>query len=68
MVLPVTVTPSLKLPLNPSTAEPVVVVTSSDAKRDREEAARLGADRYFQKPLSHDEFMKLGEVVESVLV
>jgi chemotaxis family two-component system response regulator Rcp1 len=46
---------------------PVVIVTTSDAPKDRAAAARLGAVRYFRKPTEYDEFMKLGEVVDEVL-
>jgi DNA-binding response OmpR family regulator len=46
---------------------PVIVVTSSDSQQDRDDAARLGATRYFRKPHDFDEFVKLGEVVRQVL-
>lgn len=46
---------------------PVVVVTSSDSPGDRSQASRLGATRYFQKPLDLVEFMKLGPLVREVL-
>jgi CheY-like chemotaxis protein len=46
---------------------PVVVVTSSDSPGDRTQASRLGATRYFQKPLDLVEFMKLGPLVREVL-
>lgn len=46
---------------------PVVVVPSSDAPRDREEAALLGAARYFRKPSDLDEFMQLGAVVRDAI-
>src|SRR5580704_9372921 len=46
---------------------PVVVVTSSDSPGDKGQAARLGATRYFQKPLDLGEFMKLGPLVREVL-
>ncbi len=42
---------------------PVIVVSSSDARRDREQAARLGAVDYFRKPSDLDEFMRLGPIV-----
>ena len=45
----------------------VVVVTSSDSARDREEMTRLGADMYFRKPSDYAEFMKLGPVVRTLL-
>jgi CheY-like chemotaxis protein len=43
---------------------PVIVVTSSDSKKDREMAARLGASDYFRKANDFDEFMRLGELVK----
>ncbi|HVW10651.1 MAG TPA: response regulator [Bryobacteraceae bacterium] len=46
---------------------PVVVVTSSESPGDRTQASRLGATRYFQKPLDLVEFMKLGPLVREVL-
>ncbi len=42
---------------------PVIVVSSSDAARDREQAARLGAAHYFRKPSDLKEFMQLGPIV-----
>jgi len=48
-------------------AAPVVVFTSSDSPQDRVEAFRLGANRYFQKPTDLAGFMKLGEMVKSIL-
>jgi len=47
---------------------PVIVVTSSNAPGDRAEAESLGAIRYFLKPHSLDEYMKLGSVVKSILI
>lgn len=44
----------------------VLVVTSSDAPSDREGAASLGA-RYFRKPPSYEEFMKIGSVLKGIL-
>ncbi len=46
---------------------PVVVLTSSDSPRDKEQAAQLGATRYFRKPSRLAEFMKLGEIVRDIL-
>lgn len=37
-----------------------VVLSSSDARRDKEEAARLGASEYIRKPLRLNEFIELG--------
>jgi DNA-binding response OmpR family regulator len=47
---------------------PVVIVTSSDSSVDRAESARLGADAYFRKPADLDEFMRIGELVQRVLL
>ena len=44
----------------------VIVVTSSDAPRDRARAAELGIDYYFCKPSSFNEFMRLGAVVKEL--
>jgi DNA-binding NarL/FixJ family response regulator len=45
----------------------VLVVSTSDSPRDRQQMAELGANAYFRKSLDFDEFMKLGEVVKAVL-
>jgi CheY-like chemotaxis protein len=37
----------------------VLVVSSSDSPRDREEMDRLGANGYFRKPSEFEEFMQL---------
>lgn len=47
---------------------PVVILTSSDSPKDKAKVGELGATRYFRKPSSLDEFMRLGEVVREVLV
>ena len=46
---------------------PVIIVTSSDAPRDREQTLQLGANHYFRKPSDYDQFMQLGSVVKEVL-
>lgn len=46
---------------------PVVIMTSSDAERDRRESAALGATAYFRKPSGYEEFLKLGEVIREML-
>jgi two-component system, chemotaxis family, response regulator Rcp1 len=48
-------------------AAPVVVVTSSDSERDRDEMKKLGVEHYFRKPSEYGEFMKLGDLVREVL-
>jgi DNA-binding response OmpR family regulator len=45
---------------------PVVVVTSSDSPADRNAAARLGA-QYFRKPVTYDEFVKIGAFLRRFL-
>jgi CheY-like chemotaxis protein len=45
----------------------VLVVTSSDAQRDREEMDSLGANGYFRKPSEFEEFMRLGPQVRELL-
>jgi CheY-like chemotaxis protein len=46
---------------------PVVILTSSDSSRDRSEASRFGANRYFRKPTDYDEYMTVGKVLNEVL-
>jgi CheY-like chemotaxis protein len=46
---------------------PVIVLTSSDSAADRKMATEFGATRYFRKPTSYDEFLKIGEVMREVL-
>lgn len=45
----------------------VLVVTSSDSVRDREEMDALGANAYFRKPSEFAAFMRLGHVVRDLL-
>ncbi len=45
---------------------PVLVVTSSDSPADRAEAAKLGA-HYFRKPVSYEEYLKVGAVLRQFL-
>jgi chemotaxis family two-component system response regulator Rcp1 len=45
----------------------VLIVSSSDAVRDREGVADLGVNGYFRKPSDYYEFMKLGELVKRLL-
>jgi len=49
------------------TDTPVIVVTSSDSVADRRKAGSLGVKHYFRKPSDLDGFMKLGEIVQTVL-
>jgi CheY-like chemotaxis protein len=46
---------------------PAIIVTSSNAPKDRERAAQLGADRYFLKSIDMEEFLQLGAVVKEVV-
>lgn len=46
---------------------PVIIITSSDSPRDRDDVARLGATRYFKKPFELNDFMRIGDVVEDIL-
>ena len=45
----------------------VIVVSTSASERDQEFVKELGADGYFRKPSEFDEFMKLGDLIKSVL-
>ena len=46
---------------------PVIVVTSSDAERDRNIVAEFHATRYFRKPSDFDAFMELGQLIREVV-
>jgi CheY-like chemotaxis protein len=46
---------------------PVVIMTSSESSHDRAEMNRLGADAYFHKPLSYDEFLQIGDLIKTLL-
>lgn len=46
---------------------PIIIVSSSAANSDLVATRSLGANAYFQKPSSLEEFMKLGGVVQSLL-
>ncbi|HEY3739902.1 MAG TPA: response regulator [Bryobacteraceae bacterium] len=45
----------------------VLIVTSSDSERDRQEMYSLGANGYFRKPFEFAEYMKLGLLVRDLL-
>ena len=45
----------------------VLIVTSSDSQRDREDMDAFGANGYFRKPSEFSEFMKLGQLVRDLL-
>jgi two-component system, chemotaxis family, response regulator Rcp1 len=48
-------------------ATKVLIVTSSDLQRDREQMEQLGANGYFRKPSDYTAFMELGRVVRKLL-
>jgi DNA-binding response OmpR family regulator len=45
----------------------VIVLSSSDAKQDVDEAHQLGVTKYIRKPLRLDEFLKLGATFKEML-
>jgi CheY-like chemotaxis protein len=47
---------------------PVIVLTSSDSPQDRLRAAALHVSYYFRKPSDLGEFMKLGNIVETIVL
>jgi len=58
----------VELRSHPSCAHtPVIVVSSSDAQKDRDQVEQLGIARYFRKPFEFDAYMELGAVVRQVL-
>jgi CheY-like chemotaxis protein len=46
---------------------PVLILTSSDNRKDRLDAANLGASRYIRKPSRLAEFLALGEIFQEML-
>jgi two-component system, chemotaxis family, response regulator Rcp1 len=46
---------------------PVIAVSSSDSPRDRQEMASRGVQAYFRKPSEYKDFMKLGDLIKSLL-
>jgi two-component system response regulator len=46
---------------------PIVILSSSDGRKDREDASRLGATKYIRKPSRLEEFIKLGAVFKGML-
>jgi len=49
------------------TSVPVLIMTSSDADRDRADVAALGATAYFRKPVGYEAFLAIGEVIHQLL-
>ena len=45
----------------------IVILTSSDSRRDRDDASRCGASAYLKKPSHLDEFLKLGGVFKGMI-
>jgi DNA-binding response OmpR family regulator len=50
-----------------SAQTPVVVMTSSDTRRDHDLAEKHATPVYFRKPSRLDEFMQLGVIVRDIL-
>ena len=46
---------------------PVIVISSSDAHKDRQRMDALGVSSYFRKPSNLEEFMQLGALVQKVV-
>ncbi len=46
---------------------PVIVISSSDAPKDKARIESLGVARYFRKPSDLDEFLRLGQVIRQVM-
>jgi CheY-like chemotaxis protein len=44
-----------------------MILSSSNADRDRADAARLGASRYIRKPSRLEEFLSLGTIFKAAL-
>ena len=45
----------------------MIIVTSSDTAKDRQNVSTLGISHYFRKPSDFDEFMELGAIIREVL-
>jgi DNA-binding response OmpR family regulator len=48
-------------------AIPVLIISSSNSPKDRQEVLRWGANEYFCKPTNHEEFLKVGAAVRRML-
>jgi len=46
---------------------PVVVLSSSESPQDRDEAVRLGANRFIRKPSTLDEFLEIGAIAKTLI-
>lgn len=49
------------------TSAKIWIVTSSNSAEDRATTEQMGADGYFLKPASYEEFLKIGEIILRVL-
>jgi len=45
----------------------VVILSSSDAERDKADAVRFGASPYIRKPSKLDDFLSLGSIFKAAL-
>lgn len=45
----------------------VLIVSSSDSPKEKAATQELGANGYFRKPPSYEEFLKVGEVILGLL-
>jgi len=48
-------------------ATPVIVMSSSNAPRDREAAGALDVASYFTKPMSYEKFIQLGQLIKDAV-
>jgi CheY-like chemotaxis protein len=46
---------------------PVIVISSSNAPRDRDAVGALDVASYFAKPMSYEAFIQLGQLIKEVL-
>jgi chemotaxis family two-component system response regulator Rcp1 len=46
---------------------PVIVISSSNAPRDREAVRSLGITGYFAKPITYEGFVKLGQIIKEAV-
>jgi DNA-binding response OmpR family regulator len=46
---------------------PVVILSSSEVQTEKDEATRLGANRFIRKPMHLEEFMRLGAIFKTLL-
>jgi DNA-binding response OmpR family regulator len=46
---------------------PVLIISSSDAEKDRRESSALGASAYFTKPSGYAAFLELGAVIRRLV-